>query len=187
MGVGVGREVQELVERTVEGLGYELVDVERAGGGLLRVTLDTTASSGIRIEDCERASHQLTHVLTVENVPYERLEVSSPGVDRPLRKPRDFERFSGARIEVRLREPRDGKRTLQGKLLGIAGEPGAERITLDVTEVPAAGRQRGAGNGAGRKRAARQPAPAQQQVMEVALAELEKAKLVPELHFRSGR
>jgi ribosome maturation factor RimP len=187
MGAGVAREVQELVERTVEGLGYELVDVERAGGGLLRVTLDTTASAGIRIEDCERASHQLTQVLMVEGVPYERLEVSSPGVDRPLRKARDFARFTGSRIEVRLREPREGRRTLKGKLLGLSGDAGSERIALDVSagqdEMPAAGRRRGA-----RKARAGQPqGPAQEQPINVALAEIERARLVPELDFRSGR
>jgi ribosome maturation factor RimP len=185
--MGVGREVHELVERTVEGLGYELVDVERAGGGLLRVTLDTAASAGIRIEDCERASHQLTHVLTVEGVPYERLEVSSPGVDRPLRKARDFERFVGSRVDVRLREPHEGSRSLQGRLLGLAGEAGSERITLDVSVetngLPAGGRRRGAR----KPRAGRNVAPVQVQAVEVALAEIERAKLVPELDFRSGR
>lgn len=179
--------MHELVERTLEGLGYELVDVERAGGGLLRVTLDRPASpatgAGIGIEDCERASHQLTHVLTVENVPYERLEVSSPGVDRPLRRARDYARFTGARVEVRLREARDGRRSLQGRLVALAGADGAERITLDVAEVPPPKmRGRAARRGAGR---AAQAAPAQ--LVEVALAEIERAKLVPELDFRSGR
>lgn len=192
MSAGVGREVQELVERTVEGLGYELVDVERAGGGLLRVMLDTPAGgAGIRIEDCERASHQLTHVLTVEGVPYERLEVSSPGVDRPLRRARDFARFVGARIEVRLREARDGRRTLQGKLLGLAGESGGERITLDVNgdtnEVPAARRRRGARKSNATRRSEPQDGPVEVRAMELALAEIERAKLVPDLDFRSGR
>ena len=95
---GVGAQLMQLVERTVEGLGYELVDVERAGGGLLRVTLDAPQTpGGIGLDDCERVSHQLTHLFAVEGVDYERLEVSSPGLDRRLTKARDFARFVGHR------------------------------------------------------------------------------------------
>ena len=79
---------------TVEGLGYEFVDAERLAGGLLRVTIDR--DGGVQLADCERVSRQLTHVLAVENVDYARLEVSSPGLDRPLKHARDFARFAGA-------------------------------------------------------------------------------------------
>ena len=75
--------LNELVERTVEGMGYEFVELERLARGLVRVTIDTTAEGGISLEDCERVSDQLTHLFTVEDIPYERLEVSSPGVERP--------------------------------------------------------------------------------------------------------
>jgi len=84
--VAVSR-VQELIERTVQGMGYELVELEFAGGGLLRVYIDRLEADPIRMEDCERVSHQLTHLLAVENIDYARLEVSSPGLDRPLNKP----------------------------------------------------------------------------------------------------
>ena len=89
-----------LIEKTVIGLGYELVDVERAERGLLRVFIDFSAADAaekgpITVEDCATVSHQLSHVLTVENVPYERLEISSPGLDRPVRKLEDFVRFAG--------------------------------------------------------------------------------------------
>ena len=77
-----------LVEKTVEGLGYEFVDCERLARGLVRVTIDTTAEGGISLEDCERVSDQLTHLFTVEDIAYDRLEVSSPGVERPLKRPR---------------------------------------------------------------------------------------------------
>jgi len=73
--------VQVVVEQALGGLGYELVELEFGQRGLLRVFID--APEGIRLEDCERASRQLSHVLTVENVDYSRLEVSSPGVDPP--------------------------------------------------------------------------------------------------------
>ena len=85
----------DLIETTLIGMGYELVELERAPAGLLRVYIDQP-ETGIVIEDCEKVSRQLTHVLTVENVDYERLEVSSPGLDRPLKKLADFVRFAGA-------------------------------------------------------------------------------------------
>ena len=84
----------EIVEATVEGLGYEFVEVERLARGLVRVTIDTEAEGGISLEDCERVSNQLTHVFTVEDVPYERLEVSSPGVERPLKRAKALPRRS---------------------------------------------------------------------------------------------
>ena len=76
--------------------------LERLARGLVRVTIDTTAEGGISLEDCERVSDQLTHLFTVEDVPYERLEVSSPGVERPLKRARDWERFAGELAAVEL-------------------------------------------------------------------------------------
>lgn len=78
---GVPAGLYETIERTVAGMGYDLVDVERLPAGLLRVTLDR--EEGIALQDCERVSRQLSHVFAVEDVEYQRLEVSSPGVDRP--------------------------------------------------------------------------------------------------------
>ena len=92
--------LNELVERTVEGMGYEFVELERLARGLVRVTIDTTAEGGISLEDCERVSDQLTHLFTVEDIPYERLEVSSPGVERPLKRARDWDRFAGELDEI---------------------------------------------------------------------------------------
>jgi len=84
-----------VIDATVAALGYELVEVERAPGGLLRVTIDHLAVEGeperfINVDDCERVTRQLQHVLEVEGLPYERLEVSSPGLDRPLKSAADF-------------------------------------------------------------------------------------------------
>ena len=80
----------ELIEKTVAGMGYELVDFEQAGRGLVRVYIDFAAQDAdkgnIAVEDCEKVSHQLSHVFLVEKAVYERLEVSSPGLDRPLKK-----------------------------------------------------------------------------------------------------
>lgn len=101
--------LQETIEQTVTGLGYELVDIERTGGGLLRVTIDMPWVAGqeqfINAEDCEKVTRQLQFVLEVEGVNYSRLEVSSPGIDRPLRSEQDFERFAGELIDLTLKAP----------------------------------------------------------------------------------
>ncbi len=112
----------DLIETTLSGMGYELVELERAPAGLLRVYIDQP-ETGIAIEDCEKVSRQLTHVFTVENVDYERLEVSSPGLDRPLKKLADYVRFAGEEVRVTLRLPVNG----QKNFTGILREPPARR------------------------------------------------------------
>lgn len=107
-------DVLKLVETTVTGLGYELVDLEMSGRGLLRVFLDK--SGGITVEDCELVSHQLTRLFAVEGVDYARLEVSSPGLDRPIKKEKDFIRFRGRKAQLKLRLPLDGRRNFTGIL-----------------------------------------------------------------------
>jgi len=104
----------KLIETTVNGLGYELVDFEQAGGGLLRVFIDKP--EGISVDDCQLVSNQLTRLFMVENVDYDRLEVSSPGLDRPLKKASDFERFVGEKAQIRLRLPLNGRKNFVGVL-----------------------------------------------------------------------
>jgi ribosome maturation factor RimP len=128
--------VRELIEPSVVALGYELVGVEylpRGTGGLLRVYIDSP--EGVNVDDCERVSRQVSGVLDVEDPisgPY-NLEVSSPGLDRPLFKAEDFARFAGQRIKVRLDVPVDGRRNVTGVLQGlsegcvIVDEDGARR------------------------------------------------------------
>jgi ribosome maturation factor RimP len=116
---------EEWLRETLAGLGYELADLETSRGGLVRVFID--APKGITVEDCARVSHHLTRVFAVEDVGYERLEVSSPGLDRPLKRLADFERFAGREASVKLKLPRDGRRRFEGR---IAVEGG--RIVLDV-------------------------------------------------------
>lgn len=101
---------QQVIEQTVTGLGYDLVELERSAGGLLRVTLDLPWQAGaqvayVTVEDCERVTRQLQFVLEVEGVEYKRLEVSSPGIDRPLRQAQDFERFIGHEVDLTLKAP----------------------------------------------------------------------------------
>ncbi|MBL8340048.1 MAG: ribosome maturation factor RimP [Rubrivivax sp.] len=116
------------VRGTVEGLRYELVDVERAPRGLLRVTIDRLAGQAyaepgdaVTVGDCEAVTRQLQYALEVDGVDYARLEVSSPGLDRPLRTVADYERFAGQRVQLTLRLPYQGRKHFQG-VLGRAGE-----------------------------------------------------------------
>lgn len=120
-------DLSSLLETTLAGLGYELVDVERTGrSGLVRVYIDKPG--GINLDDCATVSNHLSHVLTVENVSYERLEVSSPGLDRPLKKERDFERFAGQKVRVKLRVPQEGQRNFTG----VLKQTRAGKVELEV-------------------------------------------------------
>ncbi len=221
--------VQAVIERAVSAMGYELVDLEIAGRGLLRVFIDRPPLEGgltegappvdagsagsapliepgseirIRVEDCERVSHQLSHVLTVENIDYARLEVSSPGMDRPLRRSADYERFQGAEVSVRLRVPLAGRRNFEGVLLRDEQESG--RWLLELTERPPTDQKkpggksgkgvrgaratagRGAGSAPGVKRAPDAvPDSGIETVRRLSftLDEVERARLVPKFKF----
>jgi ribosome maturation factor RimP len=156
-----------LIEKTVIGLGYELVDVERAERGLLRVYIDFTAADAaekgpITVEDCATVSHQLSHVLTVENVNYERLEISSPGLDRPVRKLEDFVRFAGCEVIVKLRVAMPGTNNRKS-FQGVLQEPAGDQLSLEFEG---------------------KDGPA---LLEFTLADVDKARLVPQVDFRSRK
>jgi ribosome maturation factor RimP len=109
--------IEQVIDVTVSGLGYELVDHDYGQQGrLLRVFIDRPAGTtgGITVDDCERVTRQLQRVLEVERIDYSRLEVSSPGLDRVLKKPADFRRFAGQTAEVRLRASLNGRRRFVG-------------------------------------------------------------------------
>jgi ribosome maturation factor RimP len=116
---GYEMDAARLVETTLTGLGYELVDLEVSGRGMMRVLMDKPA--GITLEDCEQVSHQLTRLFTVEGVNYERLEVSSPGLDRPIKKEADFVRFRGEKAQIKLRMPLAGRKNFSGTLGEVQG------------------------------------------------------------------
>jgi len=109
-----------LLETTVTGLGYELVDVEMSPRGrMIRVFIDVPdREGGIDVEDCAKVSNQLSRVFEVENIDYDRLEISSPGMDRVVKKEADFARFAGHDIQIKLRIPHNNRRNFQGELLG---------------------------------------------------------------------
>ena len=178
------------VETTVLGLGYELVELERAAGGLLRVTIDhppaNAAGRSITVEDCEKVTRQLQHVLEVEGVAYERLEVSSPGLDRPLKSAADFERFSGEQVELTLKEPHQGRKRFRGELQ--AGD-GGWRLVLAPSATVAAARKHAASRSARARVAAAGSGPAASavaatKVLEFALNEVREARLVPVIDFK---
>ena len=127
-------DVQSLIEPTLTGMGYELVALERVGRGLLRLYIDKP--EGIVVEDCVRVSNQLTRLFMVENVDYDRLEVSSPGLDRPLVKAADFVRFDGQRALVKLHAPIEGRKRFTGLLRGLEGDVLKMEVEGVLVEIP---------------------------------------------------
>ncbi len=157
---------QTAVERTVTGLGYDLVDTERTPGGLLRVYLDRVAGDPagefITVDDCEKVTRQLQHVLEVEGCAYERLEVSSPGLDRPLKRAEDYARFAGVEIDLTLKVPFKGKKKYRG-VLHAQGD--GWRVVFS-----------GSGNGG-----------TTDQALDFSLNEVREARLVPVVDFKGRR
>jgi len=144
----------DILERSLPPIGYELVDWDSSPrSGLLRVFIDKP--NGVDVEDCARVSNHLTHLLAVEQIAYDRLEVSSPGLDRPLKRPADFARFAGEEAKLTLRESIGNARRLKGVLRGVEGES----VLLDTE--------------GGRR--------------TIALANIEKARLVPKIEWRNAR
>ncbi|MFG6448305.1 ribosome maturation factor RimP [Roseateles sp. BYS180W] len=169
---------QAVVEKTVTGLGYELVGCERSAGGLLRVFIDKPwvaepdLSAPVNVEDCERVTRQLQYVLEVEACDYERLEVSTPGLDRPLNHAGDYARFCGFEIEVTLREAFLGRKKYKGVL---GAQPSAEGEAAAAPEAGAASAWRLTFNDG-----------KQDQALDFQLDEVRSAKLVPVIDFKRG-
>ena len=125
----------ELIEKTVNGLGFELVDFEMSPRArLLRVFIDR--EPGVVVEDCVEVSNHLTRLFTVENIDYDRLEVSSPGLDRPLKKPADFARFAGQEAQFKLRVPVGNQRNFKGTILGESDGRVRFRVEGEEMEFP---------------------------------------------------
>ena len=124
-------DLSALLEKTLAGLGYELVLLERAGRGLMRIYIDKPG--GIQIDDCVSVSNHLTQLFTVENIDYDRLEVSSPGLDRPLTRPKDYERFAGEIVSIKLRVPMENRKRLTARLVGL--ESDSVKLEMDGVVV----------------------------------------------------
>lgn len=178
--------LQDIVEQTVSGLGYDLVEIERSAGGLLRVTIDlpwdpAAGEQFVNVEDCEKVTRQLQFALEVEGIEYKRLEVSSPGIDRPLRHEKDFERFAGQVIDITLKAPMGSaaagqvaanRKKFRGTLERAEGGQGWQIVWSDEPPVKP-------GQKVSKKRA---PAPVQ--VLGFALDELREARLAPIVNFK---
>ena len=192
--------LQQTVERTVAGLGYDLVEIERSAGGLLRVTIDLPwsgpTSEGapeafVTVEDCEKVTRQLQFALEVEGVDYKRLEVSSPGIDRPLRNEQDFERFTGEVIDITLKAPMGAaaggqvaanRKKFRGTLERVAGADGSRGWQIVWSQEPEGKAAPKPGQKISSKRA-----PAPMQALGFALDELREARLAPIVDFKGRR
>jgi ribosome maturation factor RimP len=159
---------QQIISAELENLGYTLVDVEREAGGLLRVTIENPDYERlISVLDCEKVSHQLSYALPVENIPYERLEISSPGLDRPVRTAIDFERFTGMEVDLKLRIAVGSRKNFRGVLQGLlSGELNSPDAKFSLLFEGADGQ------------------PSQ---LEFSLAEVDKTRLVPVIDFKGRK
>ena len=130
-------DLNALLETTVVGLGYELVDIEMSPRGrTIRIFIDLPGKeNGVDVDDCALVSNQLSRLLDVENVDYDRLEISSPGLDRVVKKPEDFQRFVGHEIQIKLRIPQGGRRNFQGELIGLTDGKVSLRLEKDDVEL----------------------------------------------------
>ncbi len=196
---------QTAVSNTVEGLGYELVDIERAQRGLLRITIDRVpgrayhargglaeagaqgpatgdGSEFVTVEDCEKVTRQLQFALEVEGLDYARLEVSSPGLDRPLKRPADYERFAGMSVQVVLKQPFQGRKNWQGLLTraaDVSPPAGAADPAAPDTTAPA--------SSSAAQWALVLKEGKTEQVLNFALDEVREARLVPVVNFKGRK
>ncbi len=178
--------IQELAQQTAQSLGLELIDTERSAGGLLRVVIDWPWQAGqaerfVQVEDCERVTRQLQYALEVEGIEYRRLEVTSPGIDRPLRSETDFQRFTGQIIDLVLRQPMgqaaQGLVSAQRKKFRGTLEPGSEPGAWQISWRDEPATKPGA-------RVSRKKEPAPLQVLGFRLDELREARLAPIVDFK---
>ncbi len=188
--------LQEIVEQTVTGLGYDLVEVVRSAGGLLRITIDLPwtpsgdAAAGeqfVTVEDCEKVTRQLQFALEVDGADYKRLEVSSPGIDRPLRHEKDFERFAGQVIDITLKAPMGvaaagqvsaNRKKFRGTLERVAraeGQDGVASWQIVWSDEPVVK--------PGQRVSKKRP-PAPVQALGFSLDELREARLAPIVSFK---
>lgn len=131
----------EMIEQAVAGLGFELVDFETSPRGrLLRVFIDRLPGQGsVTVDDCAMVSNHLSRLFTVENVDYDRLEISSPGLDRPLTKAADWARFAGCEVQFKLRVPVGNQRNFVGAIVGLREDRAVIAVAGEEREFPVEG------------------------------------------------
>ena len=185
---------QETVEQTVTGLGLDLVELERSAGGLLRVTIDypwqqplegspIPAERFVTVEDCEKVTRQLHYLLEVEGLEYRRLEVGSPGIDRPLKREIDYVRFEGHVVDLALKAPigatgtevSANRKKFRGTLERAADGVQWQLVWSDAPE-PKPG-----------QRVSKKRAPVPMQAMCFSLDDVQQARLAPIVDFKGRR
>ncbi len=176
--------LREMIEPAVEALGCELVDVERYPRGKIFVTIDK--EGGVTTDDCEAVTNQLVNIFTVEDVNYERIEVASPGVDRPLRTPKDFVKFVGERVHIELIAPlqiegfiENGRRRMNARILSVEGEEDNPTIKFLLLEDKPATTP---SERAKQKKRSAKDAPSVE--LSIPFKDIQKANLLPELNFK---
>jgi ribosome maturation factor RimP len=176
---------QRAVEDTVTGLGYDLVDAEKSAGGLLRVLIDhlPPSTEAITVDDCEKVTRQLQHVLEVEGASYERLEVSSPGLDRPLKKAADYERFKGEQVELTLKLPFKGRKKYSGELQALGD--GWRLVLVNEKQSHTRATKRAAAQVTAQS--AESVEPGSDLALDFSLDEVREARLVPVVDFKGRR
>ena len=181
---------QQTVEQTVTGMGFDLVDLDRSAGGLLRVTIDWpwqppapgqgAVERFVTVEDCEKITRQLQYLLEVEGLEYRRLEVGSPGIDRPLRREQDYMRFEGQMVDITLKAPigvtgtevSANRKKFRGTL--ERAEDGVEwRIVWSDAPEPKPG-----------QRVSKKRPPVPLQALNFSLADVQQARLAPIVNFK---
>lgn len=112
--------IKDILDKTIPGLGFELVDVEYTPAKLVRIFIDK--DGGVNIDDCELVSQHVSKLFMVEEIDYNRLEVSSPGLERPLRKLQDFTRFIGKLAKVKTFDEINQQKVFEGIITSVDGE-----------------------------------------------------------------
>jgi ribosome maturation factor RimP len=171
--------LEHTVVAAVTSLGLELVEVERAPRGLLRVYIDRPNNKGaVTVEDCSLVSNHLSHLFTVENVAYERLEVSSPGLDRVLKTSADFVRYANLPVKVRLNTTVDNRKRFEGVAISVEGN----QVTFTLADDADSSSTKTAKKRSNAKsRGQDASAAASAKSIVVALEQIEKARLIPQI------
>jgi ribosome maturation factor RimP len=166
----------QAIESLAADLGYEVIDIEHSSGGLLRVYIDMPeADRLINVQDCERVSNHLVHGLPVMGVDFQRLEVSSPGMDRRLTKAKHFRQFLGCEVKLKLRQALSGRKNFQGQL--AAADAGTSMVNS----------ANGAQEQGERFFLIFQADDGSEQQLDFLVSDIDQARLVPQLPFKERR
>jgi ribosome maturation factor RimP len=166
----------QAIESLAADLGYEVIDIEHSSGGLLRVFIDMPESDRlITVQDCERVSNHLVHGLPVLGIDFQRLEISSPGMDRRLTKPKHFRQFLGSEVKLKLRQALGGRKNFQGRL-APADEPSDQDLNTDAASSQDA-----------RFFLIFHADDGSEQQLDFLVSDIDQARLVPQLPFKERR